>query len=249
MRYNPNLDRWTDGDMLEKLALSFCGKKTGKPSLVCGRYYYGVDALFQAHPDIVERLCSDAIQLLSTLLDGLVWRSKRTINSARRVNFYIKHLVVREGKFAGALNAICVSKDVKVISNQVLVLLSDTLWAGVVRRQFVLSKVGFLFSLMVFMCSQAILPKIESADELNVRIAVFACRIINYGFSMLRLLFFHGKRIHKAFRTGATTKGRCPIPLKLVLDRKNDPMFFFKKEFHRFSQMQIWQTRQIWMEI
>lgn len=179
------------------------------------RYYYGVDALFQAHPDIVERLCSDAIQLLSTLLDGLVWRSKRTINSARRVNFYVKHLVVREGKFAGALNAICVSKDVKVISNQVLVLLSDTLWAGVVRRQFVLSKVGFLFSLMVFMCSQAILPKIESADELNVRIAVFACRIINYGFSMLRLLFFHGKRIHKAFRTGATTKGRCPIPLYL----------------------------------
>lgn len=179
------------------------------------RYYYGVDALFQAHPDIVERLCSDAIQLLSTLLDGLVWRSKRTINSARRVNFYVKHLVVREGKFAGALNAICVAQDVKIISNQVLVLLSDTLWAGVVRRQFVLSKVGFLFSLMVFMCSQAILPKIESADELNVRIAVFAGRIINYGFSMLRLLFFHGKRIYKAFRTGATTKGRCPVPLYL----------------------------------
>lgn len=199
-----------------KVSPQFLWQKKGKPSLVCGRYYYGVDALFQAHPDIVERLCSDAIQLLSTLLDGLVWRSKRTINSARRVNFYVKHLVVREGKFAGALNAICVSKDVKVISNQVLVLLSDTLWAGVVRRQFVLSKVGFLFSLMVFMCSQAILPKIESADELNVRIAVFACRIINYGFSMLRLLFFHGKRIHKAFRTGGTTKNRCAIPLKLV---------------------------------
>jgi len=179
------------------------------------RYYYGVDALFQAHPDIVERLCSDAIQLLGTLLDGLVWRSKRTINSARRVNFYIKHLVVREGKFAGALNAICVSQDVKIISNQVLVLLSDTLWAGVVRRQFVLSKVGFLFSLVVFMLSQAILPKIQTADELNMRIAVFAGRSINYGFSMLRLLLFHWRRIYKAYRTGAVTKGRCPVPLYL----------------------------------
>eukprot|EP00435_Cladocopium_sp_Y103_P062636 s587_g24.t1 len=179
------------------------------------RYYYGVDALFQAHPDIVERLCSDAIQLLGTLLDGLVWRSKRTINSARRVNFYIKHLVVREGKFAGALNAICVAQDVKIISNQVLVLLSDTLWAGVVRRQFVLSKVGFLFSLVVFMLSQAILPKIETADELNMRIAVFAGRSINYGFSMLRLLLFHWRRIYKAYRTGAVTKGRCPVPLYL----------------------------------
>ena len=47
---------------------------------------------------------------------------------------------VRDGKFAGALNAICVAKDVKIISNQVLVLLSDTLWTGVVRRQFILSK-------------------------------------------------------------------------------------------------------------
>eukprot|EP00438_Fugacium_kawagutii_P027200 Skav210174 [mRNA] locus=scaffold5148:21513:25455:+ [translate_table: standard] len=139
----------------------------------------------------------------------------RTINSARRVNFYVKHLVVREGKFAGALSAICVAQDVKIISNQVLVLLSDTLWAGVVRRQFVLSKVSFLFSLSVFMLSEAILPKMESADELNVRIAVFVGRIINYGFSMLRLLIFHWRRILKAYRTHATTKGRCPVPLYL----------------------------------
>lgn len=33
VRYNPNLDRWTDGDMLEKLALSFCGKKQVSPVL------------------------------------------------------------------------------------------------------------------------------------------------------------------------------------------------------------------------
>ena len=52
-----------------------------------------MDALFQTHPDIVEVLCQKAQLLLGTLLDGLVWRSKRTMNSARRVNFYVKHLV------------------------------------------------------------------------------------------------------------------------------------------------------------
>lgn len=53
-----------------------------------------MDALFQTHPDIVEVLCQKAQLLLGTLLDGLVWRSKRTMNAARRVNFYVKHLVV-----------------------------------------------------------------------------------------------------------------------------------------------------------
>ncbi|CAJ1380667.1 unnamed protein product [Effrenium voratum] len=173
------------------------------------RYYYGLDALFQAHPDIVERLCADAQQLLGTLLDGLIWRSKRAINGARRVNSYVKHMVVRDGKFAGALNAICLSQDVKIISHPVVVLISDTLWAGVVRRQFILSKVSFLFSLLVFMLSEAILPKTDSGDELNMRIAVFTGRLINYCFSMARLMVFHGRRFYKAYTTGSTTKGRC----------------------------------------
>lgn len=178
------------------------------------RYYFGVDALFQAHPDIVERLCADALQLLPALLDGLVWRSKRAINGARRVNFYMKHLVVtKDGAFSAALKAIADAKDVKIISHQVVVQISDTLWSGVVRRQFTFSKISFLFSLVVFMLSQAILPKTETAEEFNMRIAIFSGRLINYAFSMARLLVFHLRRIVKAFRTGATMKvGRVPIP-------------------------------------
>ncbi|CAE7814311.1 NIA1 [Symbiodinium sp. CCMP2592] len=178
------------------------------------RYYFGVDALFQAHGDIVERLCADALQLLPALLDGLVWRSKRAINGARRVNFYMKHLVVnKDGAFSAALKAIADAKDVKIISHQVVVQISDTLWSGVVRRQFTFSKISFLFSLVVFMLSQAILPKTETAEEFNMRIAIFSGRLINYAFSMARLLVFHLRRIVKAFRTGATMKvGRVPIP-------------------------------------
>lgn len=37
----------------------------------------------------------DAPALLRTLLDGLIWRSHRTDNSERRVNYYLKNLVVK----------------------------------------------------------------------------------------------------------------------------------------------------------
>merc|ERR1719210_1209228 len=58
------------------------------------RYYYGMDTMFERHPDIVRRLCADAPALLPVLFDGLVWRSRTAENGLRRVNYYVKHLVV-----------------------------------------------------------------------------------------------------------------------------------------------------------
>merc|ERR1719282_2151937 len=52
------------------------------------RYYYGMDTMFERHPDIVKRLCDEAPALLPTLFDGLVWRSRVTENGVRRVNYY-----------------------------------------------------------------------------------------------------------------------------------------------------------------
>merc|ERR1719479_231622 len=40
------------------------------------RYYYGMDTMFERHPDIVKRLCQDAPALLPTLFDGLIWRAR-----------------------------------------------------------------------------------------------------------------------------------------------------------------------------
>merc|ERR1719277_2304347 len=42
------------------------------------RYYYGMDILFERHPDIVKILCADARGLLPALFDGLIWRSRTT---------------------------------------------------------------------------------------------------------------------------------------------------------------------------
>merc|ERR1719356_1884552 len=58
------------------------------------RYYYGMDTLFERHADVVKRLCMDAPALLPTLFDGLIWRSRTSEGGYRRVNYYIKHLLV-----------------------------------------------------------------------------------------------------------------------------------------------------------
>merc|ERR1719277_241566 len=68
------------------------------------RYYYGMDVLFERHPDIIRRLCVDAPALLPALLDGLVWRSRTTENGTRRVNYYIRHLIMDSaGNFSQAV--------------------------------------------------------------------------------------------------------------------------------------------------
>merc|ERR1719277_1042552 len=65
------------------------------------RYYYGMDIMFERHPDIIKRLCADAPALLPALFDGLIWRSRTTENGLRRVNYYIKHLLAdSEGEFS-----------------------------------------------------------------------------------------------------------------------------------------------------
>merc|ERR1719379_1663870 len=58
------------------------------------RYYYGVDELFKRHPDIIQILCDQAIDLVPKLLDGLIWRSRLTEYGMRRVNYYVKHLII-----------------------------------------------------------------------------------------------------------------------------------------------------------
>jgi hypothetical protein len=85
------------------------------------RYYYGMDTMFERHSDIVLRLCNDAPGLLATLLDGLVWRSRTTENGQRRVNYYVKHLLVdASGNFAKAIEWLTDNKDPKIICHPVI---------------------------------------------------------------------------------------------------------------------------------
>jgi len=108
-------------------------------------------------------------------------------------------VIGEDGGLSNALRALAASKDQTIISHPVIVLVSDTLWTGVVRRQFFLSKIGFLFSLIVFMISQALLPKTNDEGTLAMRIVIFSGRLINYLFSMMRLVVFHGTRLWSGY--------------------------------------------------
>ena len=68
------------------------------------KYYYAAEDLFKRHPDIVKVLLDDAPALVPQLLDGLIWRSRVTIAGYRRVNYYMKNLLLApDGKFQKTL--------------------------------------------------------------------------------------------------------------------------------------------------
>jgi len=207
------------------------------------QYYYGMEELFERHPDIVKRLCTDAPSLLSMLMQGLVWRSRHTKNAMRRVNYYVKYLVInQEGGLSDALKSLAASSDPKIVSDPVIVLVSDTLWSGVVRRLFVLGKISFIISLVVFMLSQAVLPKANQSRR-YIRILILASRLTNYSFSMGRLAYNHAKRTVQAYHRQDMIKifGKISVPrqltdkyilgsvvllLLLVAMCANEPMFY-----------------------
>jgi len=130
------------------------------------RYYYGMDILFERHPDVMRRLCTDAPALLPTLLDGLVWRSRTTENGRRRVNYYVKHLIVGvEGEFSNAIGWITDNKEPKIVCHPVMALVTDMLWSEVALRSFLLSKAWFLLTILVFSLSHVVLNKTQPDSE------------------------------------------------------------------------------------
>eukprot|EP00429_Kryptoperidinium_foliaceum_P043833 CAMPEP_0176107138 /NCGR_PEP_ID=MMETSP0120_2-20121206/53766_1 /TAXON_ID=160619 /ORGANISM="Kryptoperidinium foliaceum, Strain CCMP 1326" /LENGTH=1123 /DNA_ID=CAMNT_0017441265 /DNA_START=66 /DNA_END=3437 /DNA_ORIENTATION=- len=164
------------------------------------RYYYGNDILFERHPDIIKRLCLDAPALMPDLLDGLIWRSRVTENGRRRVNYYIKHLIVdADGAFAPAIEWVTDSRDPKIVCHPLLSMVTDLVWSRVAFRTFLNGKAWFLFTLIIFVLAQSILNNLRSEDgndeaSDSVRKAVFACRVFIYIFSMGQCLYYHAKK-------------------------------------------------------
>eukprot|EP00747_Dinoflagellata_sp_TGD_P126435 gnl/TRDRNA2_/TRDRNA2_174280_c19_seq5.p1 gnl/TRDRNA2_/TRDRNA2_174280_c19~~gnl/TRDRNA2_/TRDRNA2_174280_c19_seq5.p1 ORF type:complete len:946 (-),score=186.37 gnl/TRDRNA2_/TRDRNA2_174280_c19_seq5:45-2477(-) len=186
------------------------------------RYYYGMEELFTRHPDVLKMLCNRAPTLLPVLLDGLIWRSRDTKNGMRRVNYYVKHLLVtNDGGVSPALRWLTASKDPKIISHPVITLVSDRLWRGLVSRLFTLSKISFILSLIIFMVSQAILPNVIKEDTgpdhvIRINWAIVCGRLFTYVFSMPRLAFKILKTVFIDVRHKKFVKvWRCSIPESL----------------------------------
>ena len=104
-------------------------------------YYYGYDELFTRHPEVIQRLCADAANLLWPLLDGLIWRSRTAVAGQRRVNYYIKHLMQdSEGKMNKAMEWLADNKDPKIICHPSVVTFSDVFWGQLANQYFLLGR-------------------------------------------------------------------------------------------------------------
>eukprot|EP00434_Breviolum_minutum_P025858 symbB.v1.2.022861.t1/scaffold2046.1/size91195/4 len=145
------------------------------------QYYYGCDELFARHPDIIKRLIADAEHLLPVLLDGLIWRSRVAVKGKRRVNYFVKHLMVDEdGEFSKALRWIVKAGNAKIICHPAVVLVADILWSRIASANFVALRFWMLLVLLCFVVSQSVLPRLHTVSTDNENLAMFVLRIFVY---------------------------------------------------------------------
>merc|ERR1719502_1869109 len=192
------------------------------------RYYYGVDDLFKRHPDMIKMLCDQAPDLVPKLLDGLIWRSRSTENGMRRVNYYVKHLLVDEdGNFSKTIAWICNARDPKLVCHPVIVLVADIVWTKVAYRSFLYGKSWFFFTLLVFISSQSVLEHLNEGENGALeRSLVFGCRTFIYVLSMTQLLYSHIRDTVSAYRKKDTIKIFF-IPIPRYLKQWQDAANFF----------------------
>eukprot|EP00429_Kryptoperidinium_foliaceum_P014543 CAMPEP_0176039152 /NCGR_PEP_ID=MMETSP0120_2-20121206/19407_1 /TAXON_ID=160619 /ORGANISM="Kryptoperidinium foliaceum, Strain CCMP 1326" /LENGTH=1114 /DNA_ID=CAMNT_0017372547 /DNA_START=67 /DNA_END=3411 /DNA_ORIENTATION=- len=174
------------------------------------RYYYGVDALFGRHPDILRRLCMDAPGLLPALLDGLIWRSRLTESGRRRVVYFAKHLIVnQDGEFARAIEWIVQKRDPKVVCHPVVSYVIDLVWMKLAATAFLYKKTWLLLTATVFTMSQAVLNHgihEEVTGNLGVRSTILGMRGFIYMVSWPSLAMVHIKRGRQDIRSNNFVK-------------------------------------------
>jgi len=170
------------------------------------KYYYAADDMFNRHPNMIQMLLNDAPMLMPTLLDGLVWRSRVTQNGLRRVNYYVRHLLVDpDGKFHKTLEWVIRAKDPKIVCHPILVLLSDRVWTGVATRSFLFRKSWFLFTLLVFIVSQSVIEHLHAGEKTDgERYTLFGIRTFIYIASMGQMIYNHTARSIKSYMKAST---------------------------------------------
>jgi uncharacterized membrane protein YgcG len=179
------------------------------------RYYYAAEDLFSRHPDIVFQLCQNARKITWPLLDGLLWRSRITENGKRRVNYYVKYILVGEdSKINEAMSWIQDLGDPKLVCHPVLVFLADTVWNGAVYFTFITCKAWLVFTLLCFLTAQSILSmwgwnQEGMATGNAARQAQLALRLFVYIFCMGQLAIYHGKCCIQAYARKETFKVYC----------------------------------------
>merc|ERR1719240_2322651 len=180
------------------------------------RYYYGINDIFKRHEDIVKRLADDAPRLIPTLLDGMIWRSRLAINGTRRVNYFVKHVIVdSEGGFAKNADVIVKNKDPKLVCHPCLLLVADTIWGRIAAMAFLARRAFFLFNLAIFVLCQSVITNFGTGDIMYM--AIFILRCIIYGISMTAMLVDHLRKMNANYRQQQIVRLRFGIPVPKYL--------------------------------
>lgn len=177
-------------------------------------YYYGCDALFTRHPDLIHQMCLSAPTLLQPLLDGLVWRSRNTVEGKRRVNYYVKHLVQDlDGNFSETLSWLVEYQDPHVVSHPAAALAADVIWFRFAVFYFLRGRCYLLFTLCIFIAGQAVLGKRAGEESFEENVAIFSCRCFLYFGSMCQLLYTQVKLCYVDIKRGTINRSYIfPIP-------------------------------------
>ena len=94
-----------------------------------------MDTLYERRPEVIKRLCLDAPGLLFFLMDGLIWRSSTKEKGMRRVNYYVKHLLVdAHGGFSKTIEWVTETKDPKLVCHPVFSLVTGMVWGRIAMR-------------------------------------------------------------------------------------------------------------------
>mmetsp|Transcript_38853 Transcript_38853/g.91445 ORF Transcript_38853/g.91445 Transcript_38853/m.91445 type:complete len:1189 (-) Transcript_38853:271-3837(-) len=184
-------------------------------------YYHGAEELFSRHPDLVEKLCQSAPSLLKPLLDGLVWRSCETQAGLRRINLYVKYFVIGEDEeFSPSLTSLVKYADPVLITHPVVQEAVNVIWTQLCAGWFLVRKAWMMLTIVVFITAQCVLERdgvgdraeawSKSDDKFDAAfLALVACRIFIYVFTLGELIYRHGKSCIKAAKKGDLVNWGC----------------------------------------
>jgi len=145
------------------------------------------------------------------------------------------------GDYSRAIQWVTEHGDAKVVCHPVLALITDMIWGRVAFLTFLNGKTWFLFTLIIFICSQSLLNQLTVSEDdslsgsastsaeaegfshttdlpFEIRVAIFACRCFVYICSMGQWIVFHVKSSIRDVRKGSLVRmGRFVVPEYLCM--------------------------------
>merc|ERR1712038_1126454 len=110
----------------------------------------------------------------------------------RRVNYYVKHLLVdAEGDFSKTIEWITSTADPKLVCHPVVTMVTDIVWNRIAFRTFLRGKAWLLLTLVVYIVGFAGLKHLQGGRTEVERIIIFVCRCFIYVCSIGQWLYFH----------------------------------------------------------